>query len=94
MGGRVFRPLNVKLKACVFFFVFRYIIRLTWIQALKKWNEKSETWCIPRKDTEGYNEGIYGIDEGPIKNKEREEVIKSRREVRERNNILKERNKI
>ena len=29
---------------------------LTWIQALKKWNEKNENWCVPRKDTEGYNE--------------------------------------
>ena len=29
---------------------------LTWIQALKKWNEHNENWCVPRKDTEGYNE--------------------------------------
>ncbi len=29
---------------------------LTWIQALKKWNEQNENWSVPRKDTEGFNE--------------------------------------
>ena len=40
---------------------------LTWIQALKKWNEKSETWCIPRKGSKQYDEVKALMNVQPIK---------------------------
>lgn len=34
-----------------------------WITALKKWNEKNEKWCVPRKGTPEYNEVRKIMDE-------------------------------
>ena len=32
-------------------------MKLTWIQALKKWNESNDgSWCVPRKDSQAYHE--------------------------------------
>jgi len=34
-----------------------------WITALKKWNEKNEKWCVPRKGTPEYEEVRKIMDE-------------------------------
>jgi hypothetical protein len=58
---------------------------LTWIQALKKWNEKNENWCVPRKDTEGYNE-VMALMKGetPKKVKKEKEKIKKEKKKKEK----------
>lgn len=27
-----------------------------WIEALKKWNQKNDNWCLPKKGSKGYLE--------------------------------------
>ena len=34
-----------------------------WIEALKKWNEKNDKWCVPRKGTPEYQEVRKIMDE-------------------------------
>jgi hypothetical protein len=29
---------------------------MRWVDALKKWNDSKDTWCIPKKGTKGYDE--------------------------------------
>jgi hypothetical protein len=51
-------------------------MKLTWIQALKKWNEQgSGTWCVPRKDSQGYTEVkalMAGVEKKTQEKKKRE----------------------
>ena len=56
---------------------------LTWIQALKKWNEKNENWCVPRKDTEGYNE-VMALMRGEMPKKLKKEKEKKEKKNKEK----------
>ena len=56
-------------------------MKLTWIQALKKWNESNNgTWCVPRKGSQAYDE-VKAIMTGEEKKKEtKEKKVKPKKE--------------
>jgi len=49
---------------------------LTWIEALKKWNEKQEKWSIPKKESAGYLEIKEMMKNGKIDMKHRRKTPK------------------
>ena len=62
-------------------------MKLTWIQALKKWNESNDgSWCVPRKDSQAYDE-VKAIMTGEEKKKEKKEKkvkkVKPKKEKKE-----------
>ena len=69
----------------VIFNVYIYIMKLTWIQALKKWNESNDgSWCIPRKGSQAYEE-VKAIMTGEEKKKEtKEKKVKPKKEKKEK----------
>ena len=63
-------------------------MKLTWIQALKKWNEQgSGTWCVPRKDSQGYNEVkalMAGVEKKQEKKKQEKKKQEKKKEIKEK----------
>ena len=58
------------------------------MQALKKWNEQgSGTWCVPRKDSQGYNE-VKALMAGEEKKEKPKNLRNLRKKKKRRHNQL------
>ena len=66
-------------------------MKLTWIQALKKWNESNDgTWCVPRKGSQAYEE-VKAIMTGEEKKKEtKEKKVKPKKEKKDKKVVKKD----
>ena len=68
----------------VIFNVYIYIMKLTWIQALKKWNESNDgSWCVPRKGSQGYDV-VKAIMTGEEKKEKKEKPKKTKKTKQEK----------